>query len=258
MDQALTLKLPSQTHLRAFVPPPASYSVTQDESLCAATMPGNGQGPTRPAAVQSPLGCLGTSEQWGPGAPSSAEPGLCASAWASALLEHTTSLSVVGVVVQLLSCIWFFVTPWTAGRQASMSFTISQNLLKHMSIELMIPSNHFILCCPFSFCAQTFPASRSFPVIQFFTSGGQSTRVSALASVLLMNIPDWFPLELTGLISLLSKGLSRVFSNTTVWTLSSSALSLLYGLALTSIHDYWKNHSFDYPDLRQQSNVSAV
>ena len=80
MDQALTLKLPSQTHLRAFVPPPASYSVTQDESLCAATMPGNGQGPTRPAAAQSPLGCLGTSEQWGPGAPSSAEPGLCASA----------------------------------------------------------------------------------------------------------------------------------------------------------------------------------
>ena len=97
-----------------------------------------------------------------------------------------------------------------------MSFTISQNLLKHMSIELMIPSNHFILCCPFSFCAQTFPASRSFPVIQFFTSGGQSTRVSALASVLLMNIPDWFPLGWTGWISLQSKGLSRVFSNITV------------------------------------------
>ena len=110
---------------------------------------------------------------------------------------------------------------------------------------------------PFSFCAQTFPASVSFPVIQFFTSGGQSTRVSALASVLLMNIQDWFPLELTGLISLLSKGLSRVFSNTTVRILNSSVLSLLYGLALTSIHDYWKNHSFDYPDLCQQSNVSA-
>ena len=70
---------------------------------------------------------------------------------------------------------------------------------------------------PFSSCLQSFLASVSFPMSQFFTSGGQSIGVSASASVLPMNIQDWFPLELTGLISLQSKGLSRVFSNTTVW-----------------------------------------
>ena len=69
---------------------------------------------------------------------------------------------------------------------------------------------------PFSSCLQSFPASRSFPMSQFFTAGGQNTGVSAPASVLPMNIQDWFPLGLTGWISLLSKGLSRVFSNTTV------------------------------------------
>ena len=69
---------------------------------------------------------------------------------------------------------------------------------------------------PFSSCLQSFPASGSFPMSQFFTSGGQSIGVSASASVLPMNIQDWFPLGLTGFISLQSKGLSRVFSNTTV------------------------------------------
>ena len=70
---------------------------------------------------------------------------------------------------------------------------------------------------PFSSCLQSFPASGSFPVSQLFTSGGQSIGASASASVLPMNIQDWFPLGLTGLISLQSKGLSRVFSNTTIW-----------------------------------------
>ena len=69
---------------------------------------------------------------------------------------------------------------------------------------------------PFSFCLQSFPASGSFSVSQFFPSGGQSIEASASASVLPMNIQDWFPLGLTGLFSLLSKRLSRVFSNTTV------------------------------------------
>ena len=69
---------------------------------------------------------------------------------------------------------------------------------------------------PFSSCLQSFPASRSFPISPFFTSGGQSIGVSVSASVLPMNIQDWFPLGWTGLISLQSKGLSRVFSNTTV------------------------------------------
>ena len=92
---------------------------------------------------------------------------------------------------------------------------------------------------------QSSQASRSFPVSQFFISDGQSVRASAWPSVLPMNIQDWFPLGLPGLISLLSKGLSRIFSNTTVQNISSSALSFLYGPALTSIHNYRKNHSFD-------------
>ena len=98
---------------------------------------------------------------------------------------------------------------------------------------------------PFSSCLQSFPASGSFLISQFFTLGGQTIGASALASVLLMNIQDWFPLGWTGLISLQSKGLSRVFSNTTVQSINSSLLSFLHSPALTSIHDYWKNHSFD-------------
>ena len=80
---------------------------------------------------------------------------------------------------------------------------------------------------------------------RLFASAGQSTGISASESVLPMNIQDQFPLGLTGLISLLSKGCSAVFSNTTVQSIHSSALSLLYGPALTSVHDYWNNHSFD-------------
>ena len=109
-----------------------------------------------------------------------------------------------------------FATLWTAAGQASLSFTISQSLLRLMPIELVMLFNHLILCRPFSSCLQSFPASQSFPVCQFFTSGGQSIGVSAIASVLPMNIQDWFPLGWTGLISLQSKGLSRVFSCTTI------------------------------------------
>ena len=102
---------------------------------------------------------------------------------------------------------------------------------------------------PFSSHIQSFPASVSFQISQLFASGGQSIGVSASTSVLPMNIQDWFPLGGTGWISLQSKGLSRVFSNTT----DSSVLSFLYSPTLTSIHDYWKNHSFDYMDLCWQS-----
>ena len=87
----------------------------------------------------------------------------------------------------------------------------------------------------FSSCPQSFPASGSSPVSPLFASGGQRTATSASASVLPMNIQDWFPLGLTGWISLLSKELSGVFSNTTVQSINSSALSLLYGPTLTSI-----------------------
>ena len=107
-------------------------------------------------------------------------------------------------------------TPWTAAHQASLSFTIPWSLLRLMSFESVMPYNHLILCHPFSSCPQSFPASGPFPMSQLFTSGGHSTGVSALALVLAMNIQGWFSLGLTGLIYLLSKELSRVFSSITV------------------------------------------
>ena len=102
---------------------------------------------------------------------------------------------------------------------------------------------------PFSSHLQSSPASRSFPVSQLLASGGQRIGVSASASVLPMNIQDWFPLRLTGLISLLSKGLSRVFSSTTVRKHQFFGTQPFHCPALISKHDYWKNHSFDYKDL---------
>ena len=111
--------------------------------------------------------------------------------------------------VQSLNCVWLFATPWTAACQASLSITNSQSLLKLMSIKLVMPSNHLILCCPFSSCLQSLPASWSFPVNQFFASGGQSIRASASTSVLPMNIQNWFPLGFTSLISFQSKGISK-------------------------------------------------
>ena len=98
---------------------------------------------------------------------------------------------------------------------------------------------------PFSSCLQSFPASGSFPMSLFFTSGGQSIGVSASASVVPTNIQHWFPLGLTGLISLQFKGLSRVFSNITVQKHQFFSTQPSYSPALTSIHDYWKNHRFD-------------
>ena len=98
---------------------------------------------------------------------------------------------------------------------------------------------------PFSSCLQPFPASESFPVSQPFASGGQSIGVSVSASVFPMNIQDWFPLGLTDLISLQSKELSKALSNTTIEKINSLALSFLYSPTLTSIRDYWNNHSFD-------------
>ena len=106
---------------------------------------------------------------------------------------------------------------------------------------------------PFSSCPQSFPASGSYPMSQFFSSGGQSIGVSAW--VLPVNI-QCFRIE-NDLISLQLKGLSRVFSNITIWKHQFSAFSLCYGPTLTSVYDYWKNHSFDYMDLCRQSHGSA-
>ena len=123
-------------------------------------------------------------------------------------------------MVHSLSRVRLFATPWTAAPWVSLSFTISWSLFKLMSTELVMPSNHLILCHPFLFFPQSFPASETFPMSQRFTSGGQcgqSIRASSLASVLPMNIQGWFPLGLTSLISLLTELLSRVFSSTTFW-----------------------------------------
>ena len=97
---------------------------------------------------------------------------------------------------------------------------------------------------PFFSCPQSFPASGSFPMIWLFASGGQSIGASASISVLPMSTQGWFPLRLTGWISLQSKGFSRVVSNTTVQKHQFFSTQL-YGSTLTSIHNYWKNHSFD-------------
>ena len=127
-----------------------------------------------------------------------------------------------------------------------LSITNSWSLLTHVHRFGDVPSNHLILCCrPLLFLPSVFPSIRVFPVSQFFASGGQSTGVSASASVLLVNIQDWFPLRLTGWISLLSKGLSSLLQP------HSLKASLLWQSAffilptLTSIHDHWKNQRFD-------------
>ena len=101
---------------------------------------------------------------------------------------------------------------WTAAHQASLAITNSQSLLKLMAIELVMPSSHLILYYPLFSCLQPLPVFGSFLISQLFALGDQSIGASASASVL----QDWFPLGLTGLISLQSKGLSTVFSNTTV------------------------------------------
>ena len=136
-------------------------------------------------------------------------------------------------------------TPWTAARQASLSFTVSQSMLKLMSIESVMPSNHLILYQPLLLLPSIFPSIRVFPMSQLFASGGQSIKVSASTSVLPVNIQDWFPLGCTGWISLQSKGLSRVFSNTTVQKhqFFSTQISLQSN---SHIHTWLlENHSFD-------------
>ena len=116
--------------------------------------------------------------------------------------------------VKVLSLVHLFVTPYTAAHRSSLSITNSRSLLKPMYIELAMHPSISSSVISFSFCLQSIPPSGSFPMNQLFASGGQS--IGASASVLPMNIQDWFPLGLTGFISLQSEGLSIVFSNTTV------------------------------------------
>ena len=147
--------------------------------------------------------------------------------------------------VQLLSHVRLFATPWATARQASLSIANSQSLLKLMSIESVMPSNHLILCRPL------------LPLPSIFAS----LRVLSNESALRIRWPKYWDgtfnispsNEYSGLISfrrdwldlIAVKALSRVFSNTTVQNINSSALSFLYSPNLISIHDYWKNHRFD-------------
>ena len=128
--------------------------------------------------------------------------------------------------VQSLSRVRLFATPWTAACQASLSITNSQRLHNSCPLNRWCHPNISSSGIPFSSCLQSFPASGSFPVTQFFTSGGQSIGVSASKSVLPMNTQDWSPLGWTGWISLQSKGFSRVFSNTIVQKDQFSAVQL--------------------------------
>ena len=131
--------------------------------------------------------------------------------------DVTKKLTVVTFPMLLFSCVVTSDSLQPRGLQRiSLTFTISWSLLKLMSVESMIPSKYLVLCCPLFFLSSIFPSSGSFPVSWLFTSGGQSIGASASASVLPMNIQGWFPIGLTGLSSLLFKGLSKIFSNTTV------------------------------------------
>ena len=120
------------------------------------------------------------------------------------------------VVVQLLSCVRLFKTPWTAAHQTSLSLPISQSLLKLMSVESMMSSKHLILCCPHRLLPSIFPLIRVFSNESVLRIRRLKYWSFNLTSVLPMNVQGWFPLGLTGLKSFLSKGPSRVFSNATV------------------------------------------
>ena len=160
--------------------------------------------------------------------------------------------------VQLLSHVWLFATPWSAACQASLTITNSWSLLKLMSIESLIPSNHFILCCPLLLLPSIFPSIRVFsnesvlrirwPKYWHFSfSINPSNECSGLISFKI----DWF--DLLAVQRTLKSLLWH--HNTKASVLQHSAFSMVQ---LTSVHDYWINHSFDYMDLCQQSDVSAL
>ena len=148
--------------------------------------------------------------------------------------------------VQLFSGIQLFATSWTATCQPSLSITSSRScsnscpVLKLMSIESVMPSNHLILCHLLLLLSLIFPSIRVFSNESFLRISGQRIGTSASASVLPMNIHDWFPLGWTGWNS--SQEPSPIHQCKSI---NSLVIRFLYGPILTSIHDYWKNHSFD-------------
>ena len=171
--------------------------------------------------------------------------------------SEVTCMNIDVAVVQLLSCVWLFATPWAAAYQASLSFLNSQSLLKLMSIESIMASNHLIFCFPFLLPPSIFP----------------SIRVFSNESLLHMRWPKYWSFsfsispskEYSELISfrmdwsyLLALRNSQEYSPIPQFkSINSLALSFLYSPTLTSIHDYWKSHSFDYMNHYWQSNFSA-
>ena len=168
---------------------------------------------------------------------------------------------MVNVVVQSLSCVPLFATPWTPGQKHA------RHTCSSLFPGVSSSSCPLSLWCHLTISSSAAPSPPAFrlsqqqvlkrAMSQLFASGGQSIGASPSASVLSMNVQGWFPLGLTGLSSFLSKGLSRVFSSTTIESISSLALSLIYDPTLTSVHYYCKNHSFDYMDLCWQNDVPA-
>ena len=140
-----------------------------------------------------------------------------------------------------------FATPRIAAHQASLCFTVSQSSLKLMSIESAVPSNHFILCCSLFLLPSIFPRIR-WP--KYWSSSFSMSPFNEYSGLISFRI-DWFDLLCIPRDSQESSPTPQFKS------ISSSVPSLLYGPALTSIHDYWKNHSFDFIDLCQQSDGSA-
>ena len=146
--------------------------------------------------------------------------------------------------------------PMTAVHQASLSFTISQSLLKLMSLESLTPSYHLILCCPLSLLLSIFPIIRVFSNESDLHIRWPKYWSFSFSIVLPMNTQGWFPLGLVW-SPCCPRDSQESFPASQFENINSSALSLLYGPTLTSVYDYWKNHSFDYMDIYGQSDISV-
>ena len=141
---------------------------------------------------------------------------------------------------------WLFANPWPAARQASLSIINSRSLLKLMSIDLVTPSNHLILCNPLLLLPSIFPSIRVFSNKSVLhIRWPKYLELQPSASVLPMNIQNWFPLGLTGLISLQSMYSQESSPTPQFKSISSLVLNFLHSPTLTSVHDHWKNHSLD-------------
>ena len=166
-------------------------------------------------------------------------------AWIFLPLTCLPNISYFVAIVQLPTHVQFLATPWTTNCQASLSLTFSQSLPKFTSIAAVILSNHLILCCPFLFLPSIFPSIRVFS--NELAIHIRWPKYWASASVLPKSIQGWFPLRLVW--SCCPRDSQESSPAPQFEGINSLVLCLLYGPALTTIHDYWKDHSLDYMDL---------